>query len=172
MADFLFREPLDVLDPELSDLIRFETERQARKLIMVPSESIAPAAVHRALASSFSHLYAAGYPDERTRHLTEDELLDYARELGHFRRYSDPRYYKGGEYADVLEALARRRIAEIFATSKMPADKLYVNVQSLSGAPANTAIQYALMEPGDTLMSMALHVGGHLSHGSKVANSG
>jgi len=172
MADFLFREPLDVLDPELSDLIRFETERQARKLIMVPSESIAPAAVHRALASSFSHLYAEGYPDERTRHLTEDEILDYARELGHFRRYSDPRYYKGVEYADVLEALARRRIAEIFATSKMPADKLYVNVQSLSGAPANTAIQYALMEPGDTLMSMALHVGGHLSHGSKVAYSG
>ena len=172
MSDYLFHDSLSALDPELADLIGYETERQARKLIMIPSESIAPAAVHQALASSYSHLYAEGYPDERTRRMKEAEILDYTSELGHYRRYADPRYYKGVEYADVLESLARRRIAELFATKTTPADKLYVNVQSLSGAPANTAVQYALMSPGDTLMSMALHVGGHLSHGSKVAYSG
>ncbi len=53
-------------------------------------------------------------------------------ELGHYRRYGDPRYYKGVEYADVLESLARRRIAELFATKAAPANKLYVNVQPLS----------------------------------------
>ena len=172
MNDYLFRESLGELDPELAGLIGYETERQARKLIMVPSESIAPAAVHEALASSFSHIYAEGYPDERTRRMTEAKILDYESELGHYRRYADPRYYKGVEYADVLEALARRRVAELYATASVPAGKLYVNVQSLSGAPANTAVEYALMAPGDTLMSMALHVGGHLSHGSKVAYSG
>ena len=172
MNDTLFRDSLSVLDPELADLIGYETERQARKLIMVPSESIAPPAVHEAVASSFAHLYAEGYPDERTRRMSQAEILAYETELGHYRRYGDPRYYKGVEYADVLESLARRRLAELFATKAAPADKLFVNVQALSGAPANTAIQYGLMVPGDTLMSMALHVGGHLSHGSKVAYSG
>ncbi len=172
MKDYLFPTALSDLDPELADLIHYETERQARKLEMVPSESIAPTAVHTAVASPFSHLYAEGYPDERTRRMTEEEILDYAAELGHYRRYGDPRYYKGVEYVDALEALARRRVAELFATETVPADKLFVNVQSLSGAPANTAIQYALMDPGDTLLSMALHVGGHLSHGSRVAYSG
>ncbi len=172
MGDYLFRKSLSALDPELVELIGLETERQARKLIMVPSESIAPTAVHEAVASAFANLYAEGYPDERTRRLNESELLDYAAELAHYRRYGDARYYKGVEYCDVLEALARRRIAELFATAATPADKLYVNVQPLSGAPANTAVQYALLDPGDTLLSMALHVGGHLTHGSKVAYSG
>ncbi len=172
MRDYLFHDRLSVLDPELADLIGYETERQARKLIMIPSESIAPGAVQEALASPFAYLYAEGYPDERTRKMTRDEILAYESELGHYRRYGDPRYYKGVEYADVLEALARRRVAEIFATKTASADKLYVNVQALSGAPANTAIQYALLSPGDTILSMALHVGGHLSHGSKVAYSG
>ena len=172
MNDFLFRNSLAKTDPDLERLIGYETERQARKLVMIPSESIAPVAVHEAVASFFSHIYAEGYPDNRTRTMRQDEILDYASELGHYRRYADPRYYKGVEYADVLESLARRRVAEVFATKDVTADDLYVNVQSLSGAPANTAIQYALMEPGDTMMSMALHVGGHLSHGSKVAYSG
>ena len=141
MSDFLFRESLDELDPELADLIGYETERQARKLVMVPSESIAPPAVHEALASSFSHIYAEGYPEERTRRMSQASILDYESELGHYRRYADPRYYKGVEYADVLESLTRRRIAELFATDAIPARDLYVNVQSLSGAPANTAVE-------------------------------
>ena len=170
--DYLFREPLVELDPELADLIGYETERQARKLVMIPSESIAPHAVHEALGSAFSHIYAEGYPDERTRRMTPQRILDYDHELGHFRRFSDPRYYKGVEYADILESLARRRVAEIFATPDIAAKQLFVNVQTLSGAPANTAVQYALLQPGDTMLTMALHVGGHLSHGSKVAYSG
>ena len=172
MDGYLVRKPLSEVDPELAALIGHETERQARKLIMVPSESIASHPVHEAVASAFSHIYAEGYPDERTRRMSEAEILDYEVELSHYRRYGDPRYYQGVEYADVLEALARRRVAELFATSKAPANKLFVNVQTLSGAPANTAVQWVLLKPGDTMLSMALHVGGHLSHGSKVAYSG
>ena len=172
MQDYLFRKPLAELDPEMAALIGYETERQARKLIMVPSESLSPLAVHDGTASAFSHIYAEGYPDERTRTLSEAQILDYEVELGRYRRYGDPRYYKGVEYADVLEALARRRTAEAFATNGIKPEQLFVNVQALSGAPANTAVQLALLAAGDTMLTLALHVGGHLSHGSRVAYSG
>jgi glycine hydroxymethyltransferase len=104
--------------------------------------------------------------------MSEAELLDYDAQLGHYRRYSDPRYYKGVEYANILEALARRRCAETFATNGVSADDLYVNVQALSGAPANNAIYHALVKPGDTMMGMNLLHGGHLTHGSPVNRSG
>ena len=152
-------------------MIGYEADRQARHLIMIPSESISPPAVHEAVASVFSHVYAEGYPDERAHAMTQAQILDYEEGLGHYRRYGDARYYQGVAYADVLESLARRRTAEVFANG-IPADKLYVNVQSLSGAPANTAVQYALLSAGDTMLTMSLYVGGHLTHGSKVAYSG
>ena len=83
MKHYLFQESLSALDPEVFDLIKLETERQGRKLIMIPSESIAPKAVHQILASSFSHIYAEGYPDERTRKMTTQRILEYESELGH-----------------------------------------------------------------------------------------
>lgn len=172
MNDFLFRGALEDLDPAVYELTRLEAERQFRKLILVPSESTAPMAIREALGSAFQNLYAEGYPDEATRWMSEDEILDYPERLAHYRRYSDPRYYKGVEYADVIEALARRRCAEAFATQAFPADRLFVNVQPLSGAPANNAVFTALLNPGDTIMGMNLLHGGHLTHGSSVNRSG
>ena len=172
MSDYLFRGSLEELDPDLSNLILLEAERQYRKLILIPSESAAPVAVREALGSVFQNIYAEGYPDEETRWMEQAEILDYEARLAHFRRYSDPRYYKGTEYADVLEALARRRCAELFAANDISADQIYVNVQALSGAPANNAVYHALVSPGDTIMGMSLLHGGHLSHGSPVNRSG
>ncbi|MBX3061804.1 MAG: hypothetical protein KF726_02450, partial [Anaerolineae bacterium] len=136
MNDLLFRGTLSDLDPAVADLINLESERQIRRLIMVPSESTIPYAVREALSSAFHNIYAEGYPDEETRQMSEDEILDIDTRLAHFRRYSDPRYYKGTEFANLIESLARRRVAELFATEKYSADKLFVNVQPLSGAPA------------------------------------
>ncbi len=172
MSDFLFRGSLSDLDPKLSELTQIEAERQYRKLILIPSESSAPIAVRQALASAFQNIYAEGYPPEGTRRLTEDEIFDHETMLATYRRYSDPRYYKGVEYVDSIEALARRRCAEAFATPDVPADRLYVNVQALSGAPANNAVYHALVTPGETVMGMDLLHGGHLSHGSPVNRSG
>jgi glycine hydroxymethyltransferase len=172
MTDFLFRGSLADLDPDLYELTQLESERQFRKLIMIPSESSAPMAVREALGSSFQNIYAEGYPDEETRRMKEDQILDYPAFLANYRRYADPRYYKGVEYADVVEALARRRCAEAFATEKFSADSIYVNVQPLSGAPANNAVYQALVEPGDVVMGMNLLHGGHLTHGSPVNRSG
>jgi glycine hydroxymethyltransferase len=172
MADYLFRGSLADLDPAVSDLIDIEAERQYRKLILIPSESAAPMAVREALGSVFQNIYAEGYPDEETRWMSESEILDYDARLAHFRRYSDPRYYKGVEYADVVEALARRRCAEAFAANGVSSDQIYVNVQALSGAPANNAVYHALVNPGETIMGMNLLHGGHLTHGSSVNRSG
>lgn len=172
MSDFLFRGSFADLDAGLYDLTQVEAERQYRKLILIPSESAAPLAVREALGSAFQNIYAEGYPDEGTRWLTEDEILDYEVRLGNYRRYSDPRYYKGVEYTNIVEALARRRCAETFAANGITADEIYVNVQALSGGPANNAVYHALVNPGDTIMGMDLMHGGHLSHGSHVNRSG
>ena len=172
MHDFLFRGALAELDPELDQLIEIEAERQDRKLVLIASESTAPLAVREALSSSYQNIYAEGYPDEESRLFKEAEILDYATRLAYYRRYSDPRYYKGVEYADIVEALARRRCAELFATDLIPADNIFVNVQSLSGAAANNAVYQALIKPGDTIMGMDLTHGGHLTHGSSANRSG
>ncbi len=64
MKDLLFRGSLADLDPAVDELAQLESERQARKIILIPSESQAPLAVREALSSSFQNIYAEGYPDE------------------------------------------------------------------------------------------------------------
>ncbi|NDJ60507.1 MAG: serine hydroxymethyltransferase [Chloroflexi bacterium] len=170
--DFLFRGDIAAWDPAVAELIRHETARQERCLILIPSESTVPYAVREALASSFHNLYAEGYPLDSTRTLTQAEILDYNARLPEYRRLADKRYYKGTEYADIIEALARRRAAELFSTADYSADQLFVNVQALSGAPANNAIYSGLLNVGDTMMGLDLLEGGHLTHGSPVNRSG
>jgi glycine hydroxymethyltransferase len=172
LQDFLFRGDLADLDPDIADLINLEAARQQRRLIMIPSESTVPYAVRQALTSHYHNLYTEGYPPDEMRLMSEAELLDFDQHLATFRRYSDPRYYKGTEFANLVESLARRRCAELFATERLSADQLFVNVQPLSGAPANSAVYTALLTPGDTIMGMDLLHGGHLTHGSPAARSG
>jgi glycine hydroxymethyltransferase len=172
MSDYLFRGSLKKLDKDVYDLTQLEQERQARKLILIASESTAPMAVREALSSAFQNIYAEGYPDEETRWMDDAEILDYPMQLANYRRNSDPRYYKGVEYADVVEALARRRAAQTFAANGYSADQIFVNVQALSGGPANNAVYHALIELGSTVMGLNLLHGGHLSHGSSVNRSG
>ena len=85
------------LDPDLAHLLAREEQRQATTIILIASESEAPEAVGEALTSAFGNIYAEGYPREESRQQTEAEILDLDMELAHYRRYSDPRYYKGVE---------------------------------------------------------------------------
>jgi glycine hydroxymethyltransferase len=173
MSDtFIFPHSLPETDPDLHHLLELEEQRQAETIILIASESEAPAAVRQAMSSAFGNIYAEGYPREESRRQTEAEILDVDLELAHYRRYSDPRYYKGVEYADVVEALTRRRAAELFAANGVTADNLYVNVQPLSGAPANSAVYTALLQPGDTILGLNLNDGGHLTHGTRINRSG
>ncbi|PJF44587.1 MAG: glycine cleavage system protein T [Phototrophicales bacterium] len=172
MEDFLFRGHLAEYDPDVAALIDLEAVRQARKLIMIPSESTVPFAVREALSSVFHNLYAEGYPPEHWRNKSIEELMDVDMRLADLRRNGGARYYQGAEIVDILESLARRRTAERLANERVSADQLYVNVQPLSGAPANSAVYTALINVGDTILGMDLLHGGHLTHGSPVARSG
>ena len=79
--------------------------------------------------------------------------------------YPGKRYYGGCEFVDIAENLARDRVKKLFGAE-------HANVQPHSGANANTAVYFAMLEPGDTVLGMNLSHGGHLSHGSPVNISG
>ena len=79
--------------------------------------------------------------------------------------YPGKRYYGGCQYVDVVEDLARERAKKLFGCD-------YANVQPHSGAQANLAVFFAMLEPGDKVMGMNLNHGGHLTHGSPVNISG
>lgn len=79
--------------------------------------------------------------------------------------YPGKRYYGGCEFVDIAEDLARERAKKIFGAE-------HANVQPHSGAQANTAVYFAVLEPGDLIMGMDLAHGGHLTHGSPVSISG
>jgi len=171
-SDFIAKGTLDELDPHLSKIVAAEELRQQKKIILIASESVAAPAVRALMSSKFGNVYAEGYPRQESRRQTEAEIVDIGLELAHYKRYSDPRYYKGVEYADIIEALARRRAAELFAANSIAPDDMFVNVQPLSGSPANASVYGALMQTGDTLMGLDLIHGGHLTHGSSVSRSG
>ena len=79
--------------------------------------------------------------------------------------YPRARYYGGCEYVDIVEDLARDRAKKLYGAE-------HANVQPHSGAQANMAVYFAILQPGDTVLGMNLSHGGHLTHGSKVNSSG
>lgn len=79
--------------------------------------------------------------------------------------YPGQRYYGGCQFVDEVENLARDRAKKLFGVD-------HANVQAYSGSPANQAIYFALVDPGDTVMGMSLYFGGHMTHGLKVNFSG
>jgi len=130
---------IEKVDPELSEAIKKEAERQEYKLNLIASENYASRAVMEAQGSILTNKYAEGY--------------------------SGKRYYGGCDFVDVAEDLAISRAKKIFKAN-------YVNVQPHSGSGANMAVYFSVLQPGDTIMSMDLSHGGHLSHGSPVSFSG
>lgn len=142
-------------DPQIAKLIDLETERQKTSLQMIPSENHCSPAVREALGSILTDKYAEGLPGKR--------------------------YYGGNQFIDKVETLAIERTKKLFKAPRsllatgVPAERLgieHVNVQPHSGSPANAAVYMATCEPGDTIMGMALPMGGHLTHGSKPSFSG
>jgi len=127
------------VDPEIAEVIRRETERQASKLELIASENFVSEAVLEAAGSPLTNKYAEGYPGKR--------------------------YYGGCEFVDQAENLAIQRAKQLFGAD-------HVNVQPHSGAQANMAAYFAVLEHGDTILGLNLAHGGHLTHGSPVNFSG
>ena len=149
-------------DKNVEQLIQKELDRQQNTIELIASENIVSMDVLEAMGSVLTNKYAEG------RLLRDDELYD---ENNITRRLSDntilaKRYYNGCHVIDKIEMLACDRFRELFNTD------YHVNVQPHSGAQANMAVFEALLDYGDTVLSMDLSNGGHLSHGSLVNYSG
>ncbi|MFT5359606.1 MAG: glycine hydroxymethyltransferase [Candidatus Paceibacteria bacterium] len=130
-------------DKQIAKLLKNEKARQKKAINLIASENYVSKDVLEALGSEYTNKYAEGY--------------------------SKARYYGGNQFVDELEDLVQNRARKLF---KLSDKKWHVNVQSLSGTPANMAVFSALVPFGGKIMAMTLDSGGHLSHGYKVSITG
>jgi glycine hydroxymethyltransferase len=130
-------------DKQIEKLLKNEQKRQKKAINLIASENYVSKDVLAALGSEATNKYAEGY--------------------------SEHRYYGGNQYVDQLEELTKSRALKLF---RAPKSKWHVNVQALSGTPANMAVFSALVPYGAKIMGMTLDSGGHLSHGYKVSITG
>jgi glycine hydroxymethyltransferase len=130
-------------DSQISKLLDVEKKRQKKVINLIASENYVSADVLAALGSVLTNKYAEGYPGAR--------------------------YYGGNEVVDKIENLCKERALALFGLKE---SAWSVNVQALSGSPANMAAYLALVPAGGKIMGMKLADGGHLTHGHKVSASG
>ncbi|KAJ5601886.1 serine hydroxymethyltransferase cytosolic [Penicillium lagena] len=123
-------------DPEIAAIMELEIKRQRESVVLIASENFTSHAVFEALGTPMSNKYSEGYPGAR--------------------------YYGGNQHIDALEITCQQRALKAF---NLDPAKWGVNVQCLSGSPANLQVYQALMRPHDRLMGLDLPHGGHLSHG-------
>merc|ERR1711939_1014678 len=133
--DMLEKSLLDT-DPEIAEIMKLEIQRQRESIILIASENVTSRAVFDALGSPMSNKYSEGYPGAR--------------------------YYGGNQHIDSIELTCQARALKAF---HLDSEKWGVNVQCLSGSPANLQVYQAIMRPHDRLMGLDLPHGGHLSHG-------
>lgn len=131
---------VDEVDPAAADILRKEKARQKHFINLIPSENFTSQAVLDMLGSVMQNKYSEGYPGAR--------------------------YYGGNEFIDEMERLCQDRALETFGLRK---EEWGVNVQALSGSPANLYAYSALLNSHDRLMGLDLPHGGHLSHGYQTA---
>jgi glycine hydroxymethyltransferase len=125
---------------KINQLTQNESLRQRSSINLIASENHPSQEVLRLLASPWSNKYGEGYPQKR--------------------------YYAGNIFTDELETEVQKLALEVFEAS----DNYGVNVQVLSGSPANSMVYLSVLEEGDTILSLALKDGGHLSHLHETSN--
>lgn len=141
-AQALISKPVLEVDPEMAAILKLEKARQKNSITLIPLENFTLKAVMDLLGSEMQNKYSEGYPGER--------------------------YYGGNEFIDQAEALCQKRALEAF---HLDPKEWGVNVQPLSGAPANLYAYLAVLEVGDRIMGLDLPHGGHLSHGYQTATA-
>ncbi|CCH61876.1 hypothetical protein TBLA_0F03390 [Henningerozyma blattae CBS 6284] len=129
------------VDPEIFEILNKEKNRQKHSITLIPSENFTSKSVMDLLGSEMQNKYSEGYPGQR--------------------------YYGGNSFIDESESLCQKRALDLY---DLDPEKWGVNVQSLSGAPANLYAYSAILNIGDRLMGLYLPDGGHLSHGYQLNN--
>ncbi|MCJ1326416.1 Serine hydroxymethyltransferase, cytosolic [Thelotrema lepadinum] len=132
----LLEKSLEETDSEVAQIMRNEVQRQRESINLIASENFTSHAVFNALGTPMSNKYSEGYPGAR--------------------------YYGGNQHIDAMELTCQARALKTFGLTE---DRWGVNVQCLSGSPANLQVYQAIMRPHERLMGLDLPHGGHLSHG-------
>jgi len=132
-------DSLASVDPDVANIIQSEQARQLKCINLIASENFAPKSVLEALGSVMQNKYSEGYPGVR--------------------------YYSGNEFIDKAEVLCQERALALY---KLDPKEWGVNVQSLSGSPANFAVYTGLLDVHARIMGLDLPHGGHLSHGYQL----
>jgi len=132
----LLTNTLESSDAEMFDIMEQEKRRQRESIALIPSENFTSPAVLEALGSVMQNKYSEGYPGAR--------------------------YYGGNEFIDKAENACRDRALELYG---LDPEEWGVNVQTLSGSPANFSVYTAVLGPHERMMALDLPHGGHLSHG-------
>lgn len=135
----LLEASLKESDPEVAEIMKLEIQRQRESIVLIASENVTSKAVFDALGSPMSNKYSEGMPGQR--------------------------YYSGNQQIDAIERLCMARALKAF---NLDPAKWGVNVQCLSGSPANLQVYQALMPVHGRLMGLDLPHGGHLSHGYQI----
>ncbi|KAK9247125.1 serine hydroxymethyltransferase-domain-containing protein [Lipomyces tetrasporus] len=136
LRNVMLQGSLRATDPEVQTIMDAEIKRQRESIVLIASENFTSRAVFDALGSPMSNKYSEGYPGAR--------------------------YYGGNQHIDQIERLCQQRALDAFHVDK---EKWGVNVQTLSGSPANLEVYQALIKPHERIMGLDLPHGGHLSHG-------
>ncbi|RYR18271.1 hypothetical protein Ahy_B03g062877 isoform A [Arachis hypogaea] len=132
--------PLELVDPQIADIIELEKARQWKGLELIPSENFTSVSVMQAVGSVMTNKYSEGYPGAR--------------------------YYGGNEYIDMAERLCQKRALEAFRLDPAKwGGNCTITILPLSGSPSNFQVYTALLKPHDRIMALDLPHGGHLSHG-------
>lgn len=144
----------------LDECIQSESRRQNKNIELIASENFTSERIIDIVGSDLTNKYSEGYPEQDSINKFIERFPDYIH-TGNIGRY-----YGGCENVDQIELYARYMFQKAFRTN------YHVNVQPHSGSQANQAAYQAVLKPGDTILSMGLDIGGHLTHGSKVNFSG
>lgn len=144
----------------IPDIIKSEKKRQKHNIELIASENFVSKGVLAAAGSVLTNKYAEGYPEA-------ESVEKFQREFPNYVHTGNTGRYYGGCYAvDRVELYTRYMFQKAFRTD------YHVNVQPHSGSSANMAAYMAVLKPGDTILSMRLDQGSHLSHGAPVNFSG
>src|ERR1043166_3449380 len=166
----LLDAPLSETDPLVAQALEAEAARQRDAISLLAPSMLTPRAVRQALSSLFNDLDAEGYAGRWQDELDGREMKQFCET---YERRGPRKYNPSGPFAEYVELLAARRVAHLFSRdTRLAPEELHVNVQPLSGSAANIAILRVLLEPRDSLLSLSVASGGHLSHGARFHYSG
>lgn len=145
---------------KIFEIINNEQKRQNNAVELIASENFVSPHIQQLVGSCLTNKYAEGFPEQQSIDAFKQIHPDYVH-TGNIGRY-----YGGCQEVDIIELEARYQFQKLFDTD------YHVNVQPHSGSQANAAAYMAILKPGDTVLSMTLSNGAHLTHGSPVSFSG